>query len=302
VIAQTQPELVHTCNLTGFGGGVWELARRRGLPVVHTLHDYHLLCPRVSLTRRDGAPCCPHPGFCALRTRRLARWAGAASDVIAGSEHLWLRVGPLFPHARSHVIRLPIVPVADRPLRPPGSPPRVVGFLGGLDRIKGVEPLLAAAPVLSQLGLTLRVAGDGRLRAAVESAAGAGLEYSGPVLGAAKVAFIEEVDLAVVPSTYEEPNGPTYVVAEWLAAGRPVLASDRGGLAEAHELPGVARLEPSAEGIVGAVETLIEERTWRETLAAIPAVKDARDLDRWLDAHERVYELAADARRSRTSA
>ncbi len=215
-VSESSPELVHTSNLPGFSTAVWEAARQ--VPVVHTLHDYHLLCPRSSLTRRDGTPCCPHESFCAFRTRRLARWAPAVSDVIAGSDHLVEREGRLFPNARFDVVRLPLVPVAERELRPPQTPPRSIGYLGGLDPTKGVRELLAAAPALAELGLRVRLAGDGRLRQEVEAAPF--VEYAGPVLGAKKVAFIEETDLAVCPSTWEEPNGPT---TSWRSGSPPVV-------------------------------------------------------------------------------
>src|SRR5947207_1721123 len=50
VLRAARPELVHTNNLPGFGTGIWEVARRLDVPVVHSLHDYHLLCLRTSLT------------------------------------------------------------------------------------------------------------------------------------------------------------------------------------------------------------------------------------------------------------
>lgn len=293
LIEAAQPDLVHTNNLAGFSTSIWESARRLGLPLVHTLHDYHLLCPRVSLMQRDGSPCCPHATFCKLRTRRLARWAGAVSDVVCGSDHLWARLGHLFPRAHPHVVRVPVVPLADRALRSPGAPLRTVGYLGGIDRIKGIDALLEAAPALHERGIELRLAGNGRLRSLVEANVGPGLSYSGTVLGEARLRFFEEADLAVVPSAWEEANGPPYVVAEWLAAGRPVLASTRGGLGEAAQLPGVLPIEPTAGGIVSAVEQLTDERIWRETIASVARPQDDADLERWLDDHEAVYERAA---------
>lgn len=286
-IAETSPELVHTSNLPGFSTAVWEAARQEGLPVVHTLHDYHLLCPRSSLTRRDGSHCCPHPAFCALRTRRLARWAPVVSDVIAGSDHLFARVGHLFPGARREVVRLPLTRITDRELRPPASPPKTIGYIGGLDPIKGIRELLAAAAALAELGLTVRIAGDGRLRSEVEAA---GVEYVGTVLGAEKIAFIEGTDIAVCPSTWEEANGPPYVVAEWVAAGRPVLCSTRGGLAEAQGLPGVVGIPPTAEGIVAGARGLLE--SWAAVIADVEPVSGTEDVERWLAQHEAVYRRA----------
>ena len=285
VVTAVRPDLVHTCNLPGISTGVWETSRRLGLPLVHTLLDYHLICPRSSLTRRDGTPCCPHPSFCRVRQARLARWAGAVKHVISGSEHLWARVGTTFPHATHTIVRVPIVPVSNRPLRPTSSPPRVIAFLGGLDRVKGIEQLVQAAPSLASLGLELHVAGGGRLREVVETASGGDLVYDGLVTGSARAAFFEAADLAVVPSTYEEPWGPPYVVAEWLAAARPVLCSTRGGLAEAASLPGVVVIEPTAEGIVAGARRAID--TW-DSLSGLEPVAGYEDMERWLDEHEAV--------------
>lgn len=287
------PDVVHTSNLPGISTGIWETTRRLGVPLVHTLHDYHLLCPRSSLTQRDGTACCPHAAFCGARSRRLARWQESVSAVMAGSQHLLERVGSIFTRASLNVIRLPIVPVADRALRPPSSPPRVLAYLGGLDPVKGVRELVESAPSLAGLGLRVHIAGDGRLRELVEHAAArSNVVYRGPVGGSAKLAFIEEADAAVVPSVYEEPCGPTYVVAEWIAAGRPVLTSTRGGLVEAQHLPGLLPIEPTASGIADGAGRLVARQVWEQTMTEVGPVTDSRDLERWLDEHEAVYSTA----------
>ena len=38
-------DVVHTHNLTGFSVSAWRQVKQRGLPLVHTLRDYSLLCP-----------------------------------------------------------------------------------------------------------------------------------------------------------------------------------------------------------------------------------------------------------------
>ena len=294
-LAAVRPDIVHTNNLPGISTALWEVARRAGVPTVHTLHDYHLLCPRVTLVRPDGRECRPHPLLCGLRTRRLGRWSRAVTDVIAVSRHLWRVHERLFPTARLHVVRLPLAPFADRPLAAPRTPPRTIAYLGALERTKGTAELLRAAPALAELGLTVEIAGDGRLRAAVEAAAGPALLYNGPVYGEAKLAFFERADLAVVPSRWAEPGGPHYTVLEWLAAGRPVLASTRGGLGEARDRPGVVPVEPEAESIVEAVRRVRDEEAWHDLLGRISQVEDARDVERWLDEHEAVYRQATGA-------
>jgi glycosyltransferase involved in cell wall biosynthesis len=289
-VADARPDLVHTNNLPGISSAVWEVARAAGVPVVHTLHDYHLLCPRTTLVRRDGAPCRPHPLLCGLRTSRLRRFAGAVSHVVAGSEHLLRVHRGFFPRATEVVVRLPLAPLDGASAPPPATPPRSLGYIGGLAATKGVRLLAEAAPALVRAGLTLRVAGEGPLRPEVETAAARGeLVYEGFLDGARKLEFLAACDAGLVPSLWDEPSGPPYVVCEWLAAGRPVLATRRGGLAEAIELlGGVLPLEATPAGIVSAAAALRDE--WR---AVPPPAEDA--VDRWLDDYERLYRAAVGA-------
>lgn len=285
-LREAAPDLVHTSNLPGIGTGIWEAARRLGIPVIHTLHDYHLLCPRTSLRRRDGRRCEPSPLLCGARTRRLRRWHEGVRLVVAGSRHLHARHEGFFGNVERQVIRLPLAPVSEQPLRAPrDAPPLTIGYIGALTEAKGVAMLLDAAPALAERGITVRVAGDGPLRERVEREP---VEYAGRVVGAAKADFLARCDAGVVPSLWEEPSGPPYVVLEWLAAGRPVAVSRRGGLGEVADLEGTVPFEPDARGLGAAVAELVA-RDWGSTLE--PVTSDL-DVQRWLDEHESAYALA----------
>jgi len=282
------PDLVHTNNLPGIATGIWETARRLGLPTVHTLHDYQLLCPRTSLTRRDGTPCNPSPLLCGLRTRRLVRWAGGVRMVIAVSDYILRRHDGLFPTSKTCVVRPPLVPLRDRAPQRPSFPPKVLGYLGALTEVKGVRILLAAAPSLVERGLELRIAGDGPLRAEVEACDD--VRYAGRLDRSELASFIAGCDVGMVPSLWDEP-GPL-VVGEWLSSGRPVLATRRGGLVEAAHRGGVVLFDESAPALLGAVERLDDEEVWRDVEASLPEVHGAEDIERWLDEHEAAYEVA----------
>ncbi|RKZ10567.1 hypothetical protein DRQ50_14365, partial [bacterium] len=54
---RTRPDLVHTNTIVGLSAAVWEAAHLSGIPVLHTLRDYHLLCPRTTLQRSSGDQC-----------------------------------------------------------------------------------------------------------------------------------------------------------------------------------------------------------------------------------------------------
>ena len=201
--------------------------------MVHSVWDYFLLCPRVTLTRRDGTECSPSPLLCGLRTRNLSRWAHAVSHVIGCSQHVLDVHRAFFPAAVTHVLRNPMA-ADDEPLRPPRERPAVAGYIGALDKTKGVDLLLEAAPELMRLGIQLRLAGDGRLRGAVIDAAQkhANVEWIGHVTGTAKRRFLVVTPFGLIPSVWAEPGGPTFTMAEWLRGGRPVTSPGAEGSGE----------------------------------------------------------------------
>jgi glycosyltransferase involved in cell wall biosynthesis len=289
VVADFRPDVVHTNNLPGITTAIWEVARSAGVPVVHGLHDYHLLCPRVTLMQPDGSMCRPHPLLCGLRTRRLARWADAVSHVHGPSQYILTRHAGFFGDVPSTVIRHPRAQPPGRQLAPPGDKLRTIGFIGALNPTKGVDVVLEALPALRRLGLEIRIAGHGRLRPEVEAAQ---VVYAGTVAGAAKDDFFEACDLGVVPSVWPEPAGPPFALLDWLSAGRPVISSRRGGLAESAGLPGVQTIEPTADELVAAVERLVEPAAWKRALGEVPPSFETGEHERWIDEHERLLREA----------
>lgn len=71
VIDEVRPELVHVGHLAGLSTGIVFEARRRGLPVVITLHDFWPVCPLGQLLDVD-LQVCPGPG-----PRRCLKCVGA---------------------------------------------------------------------------------------------------------------------------------------------------------------------------------------------------------------------------------
>ncbi len=66
ILADASPDLVHTHLIDGFSAAIWRRARRAGMPIIHTAHDYHLLCPRAFLLTRDWQICRNPTAVCRL--------------------------------------------------------------------------------------------------------------------------------------------------------------------------------------------------------------------------------------------
>ncbi|WP_010539683.1 glycosyltransferase family 4 protein [Dietzia alimentaria] len=140
---------------------------------------------------------------------------------------------------------------------PPVGPVRRLLFVGLLVERKGLVDLLTALqrPGVLRDGVTLTVAGDGPARPVAERLA------AHPVL-AGRVEFlgyrtdVPELlaahDALVLPSRMEQQP---LVVAEAMGAGKPVLATDTGGVAEMLDVPGYPYL--ARPGDVEALEVAL---------------------------------------------
>ena len=80
-------------------------------------------------------------------------------------------------------------------------------------------------------------------------------------------------------------------MVEWLAAGRPVLVSTRGGLGEvAGVYPGSIPIEPGVDSIVAAVTDLLESSHWEQTKGAVRPVESELDAEAWTGRHLDLYQ------------
>ncbi|HYA30500.1 MAG TPA: glycosyltransferase family 4 protein [Acidobacteriota bacterium] len=139
----------------------------------------------------------------------------------------------------------------------------VIGCVGVLEERKGQRYLLEAAAALKQQGLRLEClfAGEGSLRQQLErEAARFGLEHDVRFVGfvADAAAFLANIDLFVMPSLFE---GLGVAALEAMAAGKPVIASRVGGLAESvlDGVTGILVAPRDGAGLANAMATLIRE-------------------------------------------
>lgn len=104
-----------------------------------------------------------------------------------------------------------------------------LGFLGRLERAKGLHILLDALP-MTKRAARLRVAGSGSLRPEVEAAQAGGdlVRYVGVLALSSVPAFLGQIDVLVLASITRD-DGWGAVVSEALLSGAAVIVSNRVG-------------------------------------------------------------------------
>ncbi len=228
-----RPDIVHSHTLAGLTTEVWKLAKAQGARVIHTMHDYYLLCPRSTLYRR-GQPCeTIDASSRALTAVRRARTKNVDAIVGVSGANLDLhRRNGLFANvARSAVIGPSVIATA-HPLarRDRTADARLAfGYIGRMTEEKGVYDLARALSALPQDRVVLRMAGnaDPSLRDELQALAGRPIDFLGFV---DPVEFFSSIDVTVVPSRWHDPA--PLAVTDSLLYGRPVLGARRGGIPE----------------------------------------------------------------------
>lgn len=234
VLRAFRPQIVHTHSLTDVSTRAWLAAARAGVPIVHTLRDYDLLCANSSLFH-DGKVCETRHLRCRVLTaakRAHHQHVGAVVGVGQGilDTHLQHGYFEQVPQLLRRVIWNPAVLDAPLPARaaPAADAPLVFGYIGRINVEKGVGTLLRACRRLSGgRPWRLLVAGKSPLPddPLFRLAEGLPVEFLGFVSAAS---FFARIDVQVVPSIWPEPLPRT--ILEGYAAGVPAIGARSGGI------------------------------------------------------------------------
>lgn len=236
ILHDAPPDLVHSHLIDGFSATIWRSARQAGVPIIHTAHDYHLLCPRAFLLTKDWRICrqptlaCQFYRAWHLRTARYVDLFVSPSRFLLDQHRL---AG--FAPRRTAVVRNGIPLPSEIASRQPDRTGARLSFLL-LTRLtveKGVRVVLLALTALPRtLDFELVIAGRGPLEAEVREAAARDprIRFVGYVTGDAKAALLGAAHCLLLPSLWYE-NAPVAVI-EAAAYGLAVIASRIGGLPE----------------------------------------------------------------------
>jgi glycosyltransferase involved in cell wall biosynthesis len=243
-----RPDVMHLNNIHSYlSPVVAEIAHKRGIRVVWTLHDYKLLCPRYDCLRNGRCVCekCFTDKKQVIKNRCMKN--SLAASVIAYCETTkWTRqklekytdvficpsrfmkekmIEGGFDTQKMHTI-CNFIDVS-----------KVVGkyyekenyycYIGRLSSEKGIETLINAA---GQLPYKLKIVGDGILREDLEKKSSNRIEFVGYRQWNEIKEIAGKARFMVLPSECYE-NNPLSVI-ESLCLGTPVLGANTGGIPE----------------------------------------------------------------------
>jgi len=281
LLNEFRPEVIHVHGIhRQLSPSILFVAKRKAIPVVQTLHDYHHVCPCDVLLKSGIEPC--QPKACgkywygpAVANRCVRRKLSVSA--LSAAETGFQRIRRTYERCISRFISpsrflvrqmreggwretpIDIVPNAVRAECEPRRPENFVLYCGRLSVEKGIPVLLEAA---RRAGVELRVAGDGPLSGELRETPTT--RILGRVDDFELKSQMSRARAVVVPSVCFE-NAPMSVL-EAMAAGVPVIASRIGGIPELieDEVEGVL----VSPGDVAALTNAIVRLARDEELAA----------------------------------
>ncbi len=261
-IADFEPDVVHVHNFSrSISPSPMAAAKRAGVPVLLTVHDFHLYCPKTWGIFSDGTPCrkgynrfCPfyrcmaaREGYrhvpyhilkwmkCGLHRRLVKLYADYYTCVSKKCTKLLERTLSI---SKDKISYLPYFTEGSDEGGQVEMDAKLFLFVGRLSKEKGADVAIKAIAHLVNEGLgdiKLRIIGDGpelgRLsELAHELGVGENVEFLGHVENQNLSKHYREACAVLIPSLWLE-NGPI-VALEAMNSKRPIIGSRLGGVPE----------------------------------------------------------------------
>lgn len=298
-LLEFQPNVVHT-NVIGGLRDFWALANAYGIPAVHTLRSYTLLCGRRML--RGSDPCTRQCATCLNGSRMKARDDSNRVRGVTGISNHILSVhgdaGWFANVAKKRVVANSYEADSQDPAQLCADKPFHFGYIGRLHETKGVDVFLRALEQVQrrrpEAQIKALVAGDGNPEyVAALKKRFVGVATFGGYMKQGE--FFSQVRFCVAPSLWYEPFGRVFVEA--LHHGVPVIGSVRGGGAEIIG-PGNGWLFDPDHGDV--LEELLytavslSQHEYREKVAACVETSSQYSVERIAESYSEFYRECVD--------
>ncbi len=253
ILAEEQPDIIHVCHSMWIGE-VIRSAKKKEIPVLMTLTDFWMMCPRGIASTPEGSLCegtgdgkkclsdC-YPGYSwkskiAERFEQTKEIFSYASRVVAATCFLKLMF-----ESQGHVQDITIIPFG-KDYKDIHKKKRtynldsniIIGYLSSLTPHKGAHILIEAFIRVNPKNIRLKIYGDPRSAPAYfdllikVSQGHEGIEFCGPYEYEEMPKIFDITDIIAVPSIWWE-NSPL-VLLRAQAHNVPAIVSELGGLSE----------------------------------------------------------------------
>ena len=283
LLVDTHPDVCHIHNIyTQLSPSILHTLADRRVPVVMTVHDYHLITPHYNLWAEGCGPDWSHVGLVRGTLSRFHKGSYAASfaQVLAYKVHRQLRLYERFVYrfqTPSDFLRRRMIaegfPAEKIEVNHHGIDPSVVKprydhdgyflYVGRLSPEKGIETILTVARALPDV--RFKIVGRGPEEQALHRLGHAcpNVEFVGFQSGDALWELYRGARALLLPSRWHE-NFPLTVL-EAMAAGKPVIASRVGGIPEMVE-----------DHCTGILVSPLDMHGWAEAVARLAYDEDMR--------------------------
>ena len=256
-LASLGPDLIHIQHPFGLPPGLVEAAARLGIPMLLSLHDYALVCPKYNLVGQAGTYCGLPPlesdehrlclNISGLSLVDLYEWRKSSqrllnsmSKTLFVSEDLKCRVQSLFQIGESEVVECGFAlqkPVATRS-NSKSSPKRgrekglQICFLGSARADKGLDFICQLAPRLAKAGITVHFLGSDLREWPKLSTSSRKYKFHGPYAACEVTTNLLNLSLDVVCLLSPWPETFSRTLSEAWDAHIPVIVSPFGAPAD----------------------------------------------------------------------
>jgi glycogen(starch) synthase len=285
IFKKEKPDIIHSHAWSTIS--VINAAKKIGVPVVSTAHDYGHICAVKQGTFKDGTVCSgPELSKCiahskehygALKGIPIALGIKATNKKLKSIEWTAIStsVANFGENTEYHIPNMTVIPSyvpetvfnyskAEKPdFAPKGE---YVCFVGALSPMKGLHILLQAHANLWNKGIEipLLVIGVKRPDTPDLNREGVTVAYSQP--NEKVMASWRNAEIGIIPSVIPEAFGQ--VAVECLATGTPVIVADHGGLKDIVEdgVQGLKVTPNSVESLENALEKLWSDKHLRNKM------------------------------------
>ena len=251
LLDREKPDVVHVHNtFVMISPSIYSACRKRGIPVVQTLHNFRLLCPGAQFLR-DGKIC----EDCVDHSLVRSVWHGCYRDSRPATASVALMLAwhrregtwdelvdryiALTDFARNKFIASGFAPgkIVVKPNFVDPDPGAKLGtsalYIGRLSKEKGLHTLLDAWKRLPK-SCSLDIVGEGPQKKELEEEAQrcglAAIQFRGQLSHTESLAAMKSARCLILPSEWYE--GFPMTIAESFACGTPIICSKLGAMEE----------------------------------------------------------------------